>query len=620
MAIEHFPDWSNDNADGSYQFRAFLVNRTIVFVKESGVVEAEKVEIGFDIILKVIEYSKQAKLLIVNDFSDVKVMTVEARKVVERRNDEIAPYWDHGYLIFSQWTKVMYRLYRMLRPTNAVNTTLCDTLEDAFGRCLKFSQYKSTAAGTVNRLPFAQNLDLNRLSREELLQYAAQLQEENVQLKNHQQERIDELFKTIGRITWDDSFKPDSKNIPEDDPFYMLYTSIALLQHDVYEMVDKLKKLNRKLERKVEKRTQKIVDKELNLRSVLENNDIAIALVSKNYELIDYNSLMADLILHIWGIELQRQWNIDGFMRRLPNNDLWQVRFKEVMDGYVGIYQHNVSLGSSEHVCEIKLFPIRREAEVVGLSIFVKDITQNVMTECKLLAQNDELKKLNSELDRFVYSSAHDLRAPLTSMLGIINILKTEISLNQLDINSTQNYLNLMDRCIQKMDGFIRDIVNFSKNSRLDVVPEPIDFRELCEGIFESLHFMDSSKNIDKKVVVEGEGEFCSDYRRLNVVFNNLISNAIRYSHSFRTDPFVHIYVRYVPGSVLIEVRDNGQGIPEEHQSRVFDMFYRASAHSSGSGLGLYIVKESIAKLKGTIRVESHFDKGTSFFLDLQSL
>ena len=113
---------------------------------------------------------------------------------------------------------------------------------------------------------------------------------------------------------------------------------------------------------------------------------------------------------------------------------------------------------------------------------------------------------------------------------------------------------------------------------------------------------------------------FQSDYKRLEVVLNNVVSNAIRYANMYHTDPYVKIVVEVKNDQALIEISDNGQGIAREHISKVFDMFYRATANKAGSGLGLYIVKETVQKLNGSVDLISEPGIATSFYIQVPSV
>lgn len=227
--------------------------------------------------------------------------------------------------------------------------------------------------------------------------------------------------------------------------------------------------------------------------------------------------------------------------------------------------------------------------------------------------ENQELKTANYELDRFVYSTSHDLRAPLNSMLGLIEIAKEDTT-EELMLE----YFKMLKDSAKKLDGFICDILDYSRNSRMEVNNEQINFRELIKSVTENLKFIgDNNRMVEFKIEISGETSFRSDKNRLITILSNLISNAIRYQNSQIPNPFVSIKIETSPTETNIFIQDNGIGIDEESQSKIFDMFYRVSQESVGSGLGLYIVKEAVSKLNGDIKVESAIGAGTTFLIKI---
>jgi PAS domain S-box-containing protein len=245
----------------------------------------------------------------------------------------------------------------------------------------------------------------------------------------------------------------------------------------------------------------------------------------------------------------------------------------------------------------------------------LRDITERKQAEKQLMEQNEELKKINSELDRFVYSASHDLRAPLVSVLGLTSLLK----INESDDEKIK-YLDLVTKSIHKLDRFIQEIIHHSRNSRVEVKTEEIDFRKIIEETFEDLRYLDEARNIVTNIDIKGDEKFYSDSSRIAVLFNNLVSNAIRYSYPEKRTPAISIDVVISKEKAKVRISDNGQGIAQQHITRIFEMFYRASTKNVGSGLGLYIVKETLSKLQGDILVYSTLGEGTTFELTLPSL
>ncbi|WP_420581019.1 sensor histidine kinase [Reichenbachiella sp.] len=233
----------------------------------------------------------------------------------------------------------------------------------------------------------------------------------------------------------------------------------------------------------------------------------------------------------------------------------------------------------------------------------------------ELMDSNLELKKLNEEMDRFVYSTSHDLRAPLLSILGLLNIIESENT--QYDI---KGYLKLLRDSTVKLDRFISDIIDYSRNTRLEVNCVKVDFASVIDESFKHLNYMPGCSTLLKLINIDDHANLFSDDRRLSIIFNNLISNAIKYQKPDIEDSYVNIEAEITPSELKVEIEDNGVGIEEKYLGQIFDMFYRASPEAKGSGLGLYIVQETLEKLQGTIEVESTYGEGTKFTVTIPNM
>ena len=223
---------------------------------------------------------------------------------------------------------------------------------------------------------------------------------------------------------------------------------------------------------------------------------------------------------------------------------------------------------------------------------------------------NKKLIKVNSELDGFVYSASHDLRSPLASLLGLIN-------LSRKDPSNTLIYLDKMEKSVKRLDDFIAEIIDFSSNERKEVVCDEVDFESIVRNIIDELSFLDSEQEVRKEVKVIQKGPFISDKRRVAVIFRNLISNALKYYDGSKEDPYLKIEVESDSNIARIVIEDNGIGISKDEQEEVFKMFYRATERSTGSGLGLYIILETVEKLQGTIKMDSQKYEGTKFVIEI---
>ena len=288
----------------------------------------------------------------------------------------------------------------------------------------------------------------------------------------------------------------------------------------------------------------------------------------------------------------------------------WKKIFNRALAGELVKGEDSPLIYGTQHTFYTIVSPVFINNKVGQVTVINVDISKLKETEKELLSRNTELEKLNTELDRFVYSASHDLRAPLASILGLIDLSKRES--NTPDNNK---YLDLMETSVKTMDNFITDITEYSRNLRLKTEFKPVNLEGIVSDSFNHLKFM-GNENSKLEVDISGDHEFISDADRLRLIFNNLLSNAIRYRSPGR-ESIIDLKADISKNETEITITDNGIGIRPEHLDRVFDMFYRANHTNVGSGLGLFIVKETVEKLNGTVSIQSTPGEGTKIQLVL---
>jgi PAS domain S-box-containing protein len=362
---------------------------------------------------------------------------------------------------------------------------------------------------------------------------------------------------------------------------------------------------------------KRILENEANLRSILNTIEDSVWLVNSRYELIDFNKDFFRKHKQAFGVKLLRGKCI---LELLPADqpeliEMWRLRYESALKGKTGKFYDTYQIDKDWRTYEIKTYPIVENGKVTGLTVYSRDITNQTVTEDLLKKQNEELIKINAELDRFVYSASHDLRAPLMSVKGLLNMVKVDP-----DKKNADQYLTLMEKSIEKLDNFISDIINYSRNSRMDILPKEIDFNALLQESIDSLKFMEGAELVRSIKNINIHSSFYSDYSRLLIIFNNIISNAVRYRDHWKNDSYLKIDIETNDESALIVFSDNGVGIADEYIEKVFKMFFRANAESKGSGLGLYIVKSAVEKLNGKVSMRSKLGEGTSFIIEVPNL
>lgn len=240
------------------------------------------------------------------------------------------------------------------------------------------------------------------------------------------------------------------------------------------------------------------------------------------------------------------------------------------------------------------------------------DIERIKDTSATLEVNNKELEKINKELDLFAYRVSHDLRGPIASIRGLIEIVKSAKTKEESDF-----CLEKISASTVKLDGFIQDILDLSRNSRTEIVSEPVDVRAMVMEVTESLKYMDQDQRIEFRLGCSESPTITTDPLRLKIILTNLIANAYKYQDARKDNPIIEISCALKDKSINLLVKDNGIGIKEEYKDKIFEMFFRGTDKSVGTGLGLYVVKEIIEKLNGTINVWSEFEKGSEFSISI---
>lgn len=267
-----------------------------------------------------------------------------------------------------------------------------------------------------------------------------------------------------------------------------------------------------------------------------------------------------------------------------------------------------------------KSFVINLVSSIIVLAffiIFMSNMNEESENRLMELAQevskkNIELEKANRELDRFFFSASHDLKIPLMDMKGIINS-----GISELQNSRGTEYFALLHEKAQKLENFLDDILDYSRNSQIGIQLEPVDIEKLIDDTINNFRFVKGVNKIRFEKIVNLTHPVEIDRVRMMIILNNLISNATKYHRLDDNNPWVKITADYEDDNFLLSIEDNGQGMEPDLLPKIFNMFFRGTNQSKGSGLGLYIVKESIEKMGGTIAVQSQVEVGSLFTVKL---
>lgn len=215
--------------------------------------------------------------------------------------------------------------------------------------------------------------------------------------------------------------------------------------------------------------------------------------------------------------------------------------------------------------------------------------------------QKADIIDAHRQLDKFVYHASHDLRAPLTSMLGLIEVSKRENNMDKI-----HNLLSKQEETILKLDDYVKDILVLSRIKTTEINTSAINIKDNIDGILKQCQFMLSEKSIIVSVDLDVKIPFFTDSKRLNVILSNIVSNSIKYTDPSKEKNTIDISAKLNKGkSLTLTITDNGVGIDTNELEKVFEMFYFNKHENKGTGLGLYIVKETVTRLGGTVTITS---------------
>ena len=252
------------------------------------------------------------------------------------------------------------------------------------------------------------------------------------------------------------------------------------------------------------------------------------------------------------------------------------------------------------------------EADIISA---IEEANKFYMANSMLLVKNDELQKAYNELNKFAYSVSHDIRGPISGILGAINLAR-EID----DVEEMKEMLFLMEKSLKKLDTYIISMHDYYSLQRGELKIQEIDFNEIIDEMKSIYMVLSKINNVEFKITVNQDEVFRNDRVPVKLILNNLLSNAFKYQDKNKKDKSVEIVVDVYKNVATILIKDTGIGILGNHIGEIFNLFYRANSQEVGSGFGLYNVKSALLKLNGQIEVNSVMHEGTTFKVTIPSI
>lgn len=224
-----------------------------------------------------------------------------------------------------------------------------------------------------------------------------------------------------------------------------------------------------------------------------------------------------------------------------------------------------------------------------------------------------KLSKVNRELDMFLYRASHDLRRPITTLMGLVEVSK--LGFNE---SSARMLFEKINDTAVNMDGMLEKFSMINTINHENYACCSIDFEDIVNQIRQSSVVNTYASQINFDIQIDKKIQLVSEPQLITFVLKNLIANSVIFhSHSADRQPIVRLIIKQMGNTIGIELYDNGIGIPQNMIPEIFHLFYRGSEASKGNGLGLYVVQKAIEKLSGEIRVESQENQWTSVHITL---
>ncbi|NJM25605.1 MAG: sensor histidine kinase [Bacteroidia bacterium] len=236
-------------------------------------------------------------------------------------------------------------------------------------------------------------------------------------------------------------------------------------------------------------------------------------------------------------------------------------------------------------------------------------------TELQAMLETNQLQTKiiedkNTELDAFFYRISHDLKGPIASLIGLASLAKAEVN----DAKAKE-YFGMQLQQTKRLNAIVNSLSDLTRLNNERPFYEKIDFTKLVADCIASLNAVPNFEKVSFERDIRVGSDFHSEWALMTAIVQNLVENAVKYGHPHT--PVVRIAVRSHNQQLVIEVEDNGNGIAEEHRDKIFELFYRANKQATGSGLGLYILKRSVEKLRGTVQLSSELNRGSTFTITL---
>jgi len=285
--------------------------------------------------------------------------------------------------------------------------------------------------------------------------------------------------------------------------------------------------------------------------------------------------------------------------------------FNVIIPTFFNVYTINIAVILDMLLLSLALgrrIRVLKEKELINLQLEEK-VKERAEV---MILQKDIIRDKIKELDTYIYRTAHDISGPLKSIHGLTN-------LGLLDPEQSATYFQHIQQTTIRMDEVVRDLYKISEINNQSILIDQVNFRRIYENVMKTLTSFPDLNKLKIHFKIKQEKPIYSDESLLFIIFHNLIENAIQYRDQKRESQLL-IHVEINENKSEIFFKDNGVGIEQEYQEKIFQMFFRLDSEHANTGLGLYSVKLAVDKLFSTIKIKESTRDGTFFILTLKDL
>ena len=381
------------------------------------------------------------------------------------------------------------------------------------------------------------------------------------------------------------------------------------------ETEEQLANTNYELEARVEDRTNELRNSELQMRLITDALPVLISFMDaeEKYRFINkaYEEWFKLPRQEIYGKRPEEIIGPAAYEKVRPTVKRvlsGETIYLETKLDYKGAGKKHVSVHYIPHIVNKK---------VEGYFALITDISDHksaqeklLKTEADLRKRNEELERINNDLDNFIYTASHDLKSPVVNLQGLTSIIRKKLDKDAAFANT--DLLDMVDKSVFKLKNTISELTEIAKVQKdLEQQAERVSFKEIAEDVKEDINGMieESGAIIEEECLVPS---ILYPRNNLRSILYNLLNNAVKYRCPDR-QPKISIKTYQENGYVVLRVEDNGLGISKKQQPKMFSMFKRFHSHVEGTGVGLYIIKRIVENRGGKIEVESEQNSGSVF-------